>query len=998
MIQLSSELGLKLSVGVFFLSSLFLTTSYNTTFAFDRPVSTSVLVCFLTGITLLVWSRFVTLGSSPSSPTSKRPIIPLAEQFELPSRASTSSVALGDVETRPRLRFQSWWMKIGLLLGLCGLRIESFRQVTRNTECAPAGYAYAIPFVISLYDYWRNQRSRQVDRYVPTKRFEELPLQVVYSVSRRSFYYLTQSRSRGLIAAAFLSTGGLLASSLSAGTRSTYICPIVLHGASRLQSYRLFNLFADSVILISVTELCRIGAQFDDARRKQALTSLGAGLLGLSLLWSVVQVFVPLPDSSPELAGQPMLDLEYSRGAFSQSMLVVLLVLSAWHMLPHFDILGVSIIGGFMIMYFSYLSDLTGGQSPFPFVSLTHAVLPLAASLTGALLFLLARVAHNEEPKLYRTNIAIQILFAVLCGISLIFVVSKHRLDEIHPIEFLINDGKLQHENYLAQASRSRTLGDAVNEYRRRYNQHPPPGFDEWYRYATNRSSAIIDEFDQIHNNLLPFRALAPEHIRAMTHELATNPFNDLGGIKIRNGTAMVQEGIKPTHAWMVKGAADMMDNFVKYLPDMDLVFNLNDEPRVAVPWEKISMLNRQTEMQAMIPEERMVQTWSTNREEGWAPIEPADQTNITVFTDGAWRGVFDPYVSAVCPPSSKARSQRVWNRREICLSCVAPHSMGQFPLDFNIASEICHQPDLAFLHGLLISPASFKVSQELIPVFSQSALTGFNDILFPSPWNYIDKAKYEPTHEHPDPEYSQKENSLYWLGSTSEGVSRFGEWKGMPRQRFAHLINNNTNNQVSVLLPTDSNENFFRYEIMDGNAPTSDLHLQTAVHLADPIVRCEDCAEQAAEMGTAGWADFQAHWSHRFLFDLDGAGFSGRFLPFLHSHSLPLKTGLFRQWFDSRVTSWLHFVPVDIRLHGLWSTLAYFAGVSAPRSEGSDHNPPQMRMKAHDQEGKWIAEEGRKWASTALRKEDMEIYFFRLLLEWGRLTDDQRDVLGFGR
>ncbi|KAJ5838619.1 uncharacterized protein N7525_003807 [Penicillium rubens] len=994
MIQLSSDLGLKLCVGIFLLSSLFLTTSYNTTYAFDRPISTSVLVCFLTGLTLLVWSRFVSVGSSPSSPTSKRPAIPLAEQFELPSRASTSSFALGDVETRPRARFQPWWIKLALLLGLCGLRIESFRQVTRNTECAPAGYAYAIPFVISLYDYWRNHRSRQVDRYVPTQRFEKLPLQVVYSVSRRSFYYLTQSRFRGLIAAAFLSIGGLFASSFSAGTRSTYVCPIVLHSASRLRSYRLFNLFADSIILIGITELCQIGAQFDDARRKRALTFLGTGLLGLSLVWSVISFWVP--DSSPELAGQPMLDLEYSRGAFSQSVLVVILVLSAWHMLPHFDILGVSIIGGFVIVYFSSLSALTE-PSPFPFISLTHAVLPLAASLTGTLLFLLARVVHDEEPKLYRTNVAIQILFAVLFGISLVFAVSKHRLEDMHPIEFLISNGQIQHHNYVAQAAKSKTLGDAVTEYRRRYNQHPPPGFDEWYRYATSRSSAIIDDFDQIYHDLLPFRALAPEHIRAMTHELATNPFNDLGGIRIRNGTAMVQEGIKPTHAWMVAGAADMMKDFAKYLPDMDLVFNLNDEPRVAVPWEKISMLNRQTGMQEMISENRVVQTWSTNREEGWAPIEPADQTNITVFTDGAWRGVFDPYVSAVCPPSSKARSQRIWNRHDICLSCVAPHSMGQFPLDFNLASEICHQPDLAFLHGLLISPASFKVSQELIPVFSQSALTGFNDILFPSPWNYIEKVKYQPTKEHPDPEYGHKKNSLYWLGSTSEGVSRFGEWKGMPRQRFAHLINNNTNNQVSILLPADPKENSFRYEIMDGSAPTSDLHLQTAVHLADPIVRCGDCDEQAAELSTAGWADFQAHWSHRFLFDLDGAGFSGRFLPFLHSHSLPLKTGLFRQWFDSRVTSWLHFVPVDIRLHGLWSTLAYFAGVSAPASEENGPNAPKMRMKAHDRQGKWIAEEGRKWANTALRKEDMEIYFFRLLLEWGRLTDDQRDVLGFG-
>jgi hypothetical protein len=54
------------------------------------------------------------------------------------------------------------------------------------------------------------------------------------------------------------------------------------------------------------------------------------------------------------------------------------------------------------------------------------------------------------------------------------------------------------------------------------------------------------------------------------------------------------------------------------------------------------------------------------------------------------------------------------------------------------------------------------------------------------------------------------------------------------------------------------------------------------------------------------------------------------------------------------------------------------------------------MRMEAHTKQGKWIADQGRKWTDVALRKEDMEIYLFRLLLEWGRLTDDQRDVLGY--
>ncbi len=45
---------------------------------------------------------------------------------------------------------------------------------------------------------------------------------------------------------------------------------------------------------------------------------------------------------------------------------------------------------------------------------------------------------------------------------------------------------------------------------------------------------------------------------------------------------------------------------------------------------------------------------------------------------------------------------------------------------------------------------------------------------------------------------------------------------------------------------------------------------------------------------------------------------------------------------------------------------------------------------------GEEIAEAGREWAGKVLRKEDMEIFMFRLLLEWGRLTDDDRDEIGF--
>ncbi|KAJ5601099.1 hypothetical protein N7510_010633 [Penicillium lagena] len=985
MFQISPDTGLKVCVGIFLLSSLFLTTSYNATFAFDRPVDTAILVCILLGVALMIWARLVPSVNRPPSPTRKPSGNPFPDQFELPSRnpsrtqspissplsasspfsvSSPASVFSGFSNPNTPLSWRSrWqvtqWAKVALLAGLCGLRIETFRRITLHTECAPATYEYAVPFAVSLYDYWRNQRSRRPSDYIPLAQSAQ-PQSPSLSIPSRGFLsYLFQGRLRFVIAASLLLIGGCLASSLPAGQQSTYICPEVVGEALRLRTYKILNILLDSFLLIGIAELWREISRMQELQRRRTLVSLGIGLFGVAFVWTIIGIFVQR--HLPEHNGQLFLDAKYSRSALSQALLAVILVLSAWHILPHYGIIGVSILAGFVFIYTFSVSTLYAEPAPFPFISPFYATTALGTSLMGALLFLGAQVASEKETRPFRrTNIVLQVLFVSLFGIGLWFVVNKERLVHSHPIDVLIQNGRINHQNFLIQAKSSNNIEEAVMEYRRRYNQHPPPGFDKWYEYAINRSSVVIDDFPQIYDNLLPFRALRPDQLRDMTHKLATNPFNDLGAISIRNGKARVQEGIKPTHAWMVVGAANMIEKFSEHLPDMDLVFNLNDEPRVAVPYRKARALKRIVHHQTPVPEEEIVNGWSMDRDQGWGPIEPAHQTNETVFTDSSWRGIFDPY---------------------------PPHSMGQFPLDFNLASDICHQPDLAFLHGLLLSPASFKVSQELVPVFSQSALSSFSDILFPSPWNYMDKVEYKPSREHPDLSWVNKESDLFWIGSTSEGVSRFGEWKGMPRQRTAHLINNNTHGHVSVLLPAGEPDSY-RYEVLSGNAPTSQLNLQTNVHLADPLVRCDDCELQRAEMGTVSWVDFQQHWTHKFLFDLDGAGFSGRFLPFLQSHSLPLKTGLFRQWFDSRITSWVHFVPVDIRLHGLWSTLAYFTGVS------SNHVP--NRMEDHQEQGRVIAEEGRQWVGDALRKEDMEIYFFRLLLEWGRLTDDRRDVLGY--
>ena len=48
------------------------------------------------------------------------------------------------------------------------------------------------------------------------------------------------------------------------------------------------------------------------------------------------------------------------------------------------------------------------------------------------------------------------------------------------------------------------------------------------------------------------------------------------------------------------------------------------------------------------------------------------------------------------------------------------------------------------------------------------------------------------------------------------------------------------------------------------------------------------------------------------------------------------------------------------------------------------------------DAAARLIAETGKTWAEKVLRREDMLLYVWRLLLEFARVSDEKRDKLGF--
>jgi hypothetical protein len=52
--------------------------------------------------------------------------------------------------------------------------------------------------------------------------------------------------------------------------------------------------------------------------------------------------------------------------------------------------------------------------------------------------------------------------------------------------------------------------------------------------------------------------------------------------------------------------------------------------------------------------------------------------------------------------------------------------------------------------------------------------------------------------------------------------------------------------------------------------------------------------------------------FDYKYLPDIDGDSFSGRYRAFFMSTSLPIKATTYREWHDSRLIAWKHFDPMD--------------------------------------------------------------------------------------
>ncbi|UZJ55700.1 hypothetical protein CBS101457_005020 [Exobasidium rhododendri] len=363
---------------------------------------------------------------------------------------------------------------------------------------------------------------------------------------------------------------------------------------------------------------------------------------------------------------------------------------------------------------------------------------------------------------------------------------------------------------------------------------------------------------------------------------------------------------------------AEIIEPALPFLPDVSWIQNLDDLHRLSGPND----------------------------------IRTYDRLDTTVHmkkvpADGVWK-----HLTANCPHTQLTDSAISQDRGDI---------------------NLCHhRNDTVFQHQHGMFQSGTVAINTTLPVFSLAKASTYQDIIGP-PWCY-GEAPYRLWKNKDDITFAEKTSSMYWRGSTTGMFMQDHNWKEGHRQRLALAAsdwrrvsgelqagNASVTGDVDYDRYTDTQVDALRALHPD----TFDIYIYK-VHEQNCKSAPKACEELKKALHLTGqWLSPSKAFESKFVLDVDGNSMSCRFYRLLDSNSLVFKQTIWGEWHDDRIVPWLHYVPVSLGLEELPILLDYFA---------------------NDEEGQVFAERlanaGREWASTGLRKVDVTIYYYRLLLE----------------
>ncbi|KAJ6436682.1 Lipopolysaccharide-modifying protein [Purpureocillium lavendulum] len=552
-----------------------------------------------------------------------------------------------------------------------------------------------------------------------------------------------------------------------------------------------------------------------------------------------------------------------------------------------------------------------------------------------------------------------------------------------HVLDHLIRDSNSRFQKLLG--ARSITVEEATAKYRERRGRHPPPGFDVWFAQAQKDSAIVVEEFfDRIHHDLNPFWALNPKDLREL---VSSQPQL----IRVRAGKVGFETDDPNRQPWIQLWTA-LIKETEPHLPDLDMVVNIMDENRLLVPWDEINRYASEERAKRKFVDPKAAKT--AYGELADAPRQnPYDPGWITSDANKYW-----DYLRAACPPDSLARNVTGLTSFDGAIKYPhgpMPYMRGGFVENVTMARDPCLQPHLRGMHGAFIESVSMSTTQQLFPMFAGSKLPQNNEVVIPGAM-YLSGREFYNGGEWQGPEWPRKKDGLMWRGTASGGRNKADNWWHFHRHRWVQMLNGTTVGAVesgnaargpSLDIPVYWMPAHLKGRLgkwLSTFADVAFVNLECFPREQEevgfwPFKRIETkrtCAYTSPYMAVMPSVPMKKQYEYKYLPDVDGNSFSGRWRAFLRSTSLPLKATIYTEWHDDRFVPWVHYVPFDNSYRDIYAVMDYFL--------------------AHDEAAETIATEGKRWAEQVYRREDMKLYVWRLLLEYARVMDDDRDLLAY--
>jgi len=437
----------------------------------------------------------------------------------------------------------------------------------------------------------------------------------------------------------------------------------------------------------------------------------------------------------------------------------------------------------------------------------------------------------------------------------------------------------------------SKTLPQAIDEYEQRYQRRPPRGFDEWYYHALANDFLMRDEFDTVDRFVTPFLALSPREVLKRHEQLQTDEsfwlqdktFTiELKDRKIDwqgNGVRGPMKDSNPRPKQMFK----LLEKISHHLPNMNITFTGHDQPWIVMSGEARDLHVKAARQGKVLTSEQVSETFNDWTLDGWAnacpigsPLRNLDRVDL------------------------RLEEKKIWSDSEYL-------SRGKYGLIVNHTEtmDLCLNPQGQLIHGFTswVGPRPGS----LYPIFSSTTTSLHSDFLIPP----VDQYDYRLGE---DPEWQDKlYDKVVWRGSTTGAdlnIQHHRRWSqrvrlcrlpfetGSKTVPYSPLDTTNSLGPLSEFTSLRSQtlaEKYFDFAFV--GKPTQ---------CDDPLV-CKEFEKQF-KWDEGGFMEPETQNEYKYVIDVDGNGWSGRFHRLMSSNSLVLKSTIFPEWYSDMIQPWLQF------------------------------------------------------------------------------------------